>query len=554
MLTFRMDETNFADGDRDGIRIATGTGLKVDFDEFADDGDTLGLWHLHDGGCQGEGTGLEDESSGGHAFTNHGAASIEDGYRFVRADNDWMEADYAAQPARSALTFECWVRDFQQVPQAGWASRQVLQYWLDDDNKIGVDAIRRVPDPTCRSRIQARLYIGSVLVGHAKWQGEDADALLASGESWHVAAVLDAPNSLRLFVNGIERASDTTGIVALPAGDYSLLLGRYSPSLGGCDIDAILDEVRLSSSARYASDFSIHRMYASGTFTSPTFDAVRLQADWTDLVRTQTVPPGCDTAWQVRAADETDAGGDPQAVWQSYSGDPPALPDGRHFQWRATLSASEDRLASPTIESVDALASEAGYNLYHASGPGPESLDYDEPWARVGPSVTEAETDALAVETVHWFGIRPVDAGGRESPTVQDEVRLETSADGEREPDRPAGALAATATPLPLGAARLQWRYRVGLGGVLPQTFRVFGDGGTGTIDYETPLDEVPWREGQSWYAWTSDPLTPGVEHQLAARAVTAGGVWDEQPAIARVTPDATPPAEVDALEAETTP
>jgi hypothetical protein len=164
------------------------------------------------------------------------------------------------------------------------------------------------------------------------------------------------------------------------------------------------------------------------------------------------------------------------------------------------------------------------------------------------------QTDALAVETVHWFGIRPVDADGRESPIAQGEVRLEIDAQGEQEPDRPAGVLAAAATPLPLGAARLQWRYRVGLGGVLPQTFRVFGDGGTGTIDYETPLGEVPWREGQAWYAWTSDPLAPGVEHQLAVRAVTAGEVWDEQPAVARITPDAAPPGEVDILEAETAP
>ena len=46
MLTFRMDETNFADGDRAGVRIVADTGLKVDFDEFADDDDTLGMWHL----------------------------------------------------------------------------------------------------------------------------------------------------------------------------------------------------------------------------------------------------------------------------------------------------------------------------------------------------------------------------------------------------------------------------------------------------------------------------------------------------------------------------
>jgi len=556
MLTFRMDETNFADGDRDGIRIATGTGLKVDFDEFADDSDTLGLWHLHDGGCQGEGTGLEDESSGGHDFTNHGAEAVEDGYRFVRADGDYMDAAYPDQPERSQITMEGWVRDVGEFRgDANSWRQQIVVLFLDSgpgDNFVSLRAHLR-PDPTS-SFLRIIERVGATNWGLTPWSGQEVDDLLMSPDPWHFAIILDAPNTFRLFINGVQRAQDSSGIVAFPSGDQTLRFGKSYPGGTTYKLSAVLDEIRLSDSVRYAAGFTPARLLASGTSTSPTFDAVRLQADWTDLVRTQTIPPGCDTTWQVRAADETDAGGDPQALWQPYSGDPPALPDGRHFQWRATLSASEDHLASPTIESVDALASEAGYNLYHASGPGPESLDYDEPWARVGPNVTEAETDALALETVHWFGIRPADAGGRESPTAQDEVRLETGADGEREPDRPAGALAASAVALPLGAARLRWLYRVGHGGVVPQTFRIFGDGGTGTIDYETPLDEVPWREGQSWYAWTSDPLTPGVEHQLAARAVTAGGVWDEQPAIARVTPDATPPAEVDALEAETTP
>lgn len=81
MLSFRMDETNFSQGELDGIRIVTDAGLKVDFDEFTSDGNTLGLWHLHDGACQDEGTGLED-ASGGNDLTNYGAVVCEDGYAF----------------------------------------------------------------------------------------------------------------------------------------------------------------------------------------------------------------------------------------------------------------------------------------------------------------------------------------------------------------------------------------------------------------------------------------------------------------------------------------
>lgn len=552
MLTFRMDETNFAEGDRDEIRIATGTGLKVDFDEFATDGDTLGLWHLHDGACQGEGTGLVDASGGGHDLTNDGAESVEDGYRFVRADSDELDTNYPSQGARNLLTLECWMRDFEWTP-GNWGYGELFNWYKDGNNMLYVVVVRHPTTPAF-SRFWIRQKVAGVWVVDLSWMSSEAHDLLTGAAPIHVAAVLDATAPrMSLYVNGTKRGEDTVGPLAMPAGDYELAIGSYPTAWAGHDYGGVIDEVRLSAAARYTQDFTPERLLPSGTFISPTFDAVRVAADWADLVRTQTVPQGCDTAWDVRADDETDAGGNPQALWQSYSGDPADLPDGRHFQWRATLTATADHLTSPTIESVEAHASEAGYNLYHATGDGPQSLAYTEPWARVGPGITEAETDSLDTGAVHWFGARPTDASGRESPVTQGEVRLEIDAQGEREADRPAGALAISARPLPLGAARLEWRYRVGLGGVLPQTFRIFGDGGTGTIDYETPLDEVPWCEGQFRYAWTSNPLTPGVEHQLAVRAVTAGGVWDEQPAVGRITPDATPPAEVDALEAEMT-
>jgi hypothetical protein len=193
----------------------------------------------------------------------------------------------------------------------------------------------------------------------------------------------------------------------------------------------------------------------------------------------------------------------------------------------------------------------AGYNLYHATGADPESLDYSQPSARVGPGVTQFETQALQAESVHWFGIRPVDARGIESPLTQDELRLELDAQGQRVADRPAGVLTLAARPLPDGAAGLEWRWRAGYGGVVPQVFRIFGDGGTGIINYAAPLGQVSYLEGITTYAWTSGPLASGIEHQLAVRAITAGGVWDDQPAVATVTPDDSAPGSVDALEAE---
>ena len=547
MLTFRMDETNFADGARQGVRIATGAGLKVDFDEFAADGNTLGLWHLHNGACQGEGTGLLDASGGGHSLTNHGAAAVEDGYQFAATEGDYMRAAFSGQSARETVTLECWVQGWnvpdgtsRAIVTLGWNSASFI-YLLA---KSGPSAFI-----TCRTRTNGEWPPADVA-----WNTpvDEINAILKGTKPWHCAMVLDVPaNRWCLYVNGVERGSIAPH-GPLVAGNYTLGIGEDPWTTTG--LEATVDEVRLSATVRYASTFTPHRLLAEGVTTSPTFDATRLGAEWLDLARAETIPEGCGTDWDVRAADETDAAGDPQTVWEPYGGEPSALPDGRYFQWRVALSSPGDRLASPAIGSVEAKASESGYNLYHATGDGPVSLDYISPFVRVGPGLTQVATEALDAGAVHWFAVRPVSALGTETPLAQDEVRLETAAQGQRVPDRPAGVLAAGARPLPLGAVQLQWQYRTGIGGVLPQTFRIFGDGGTGTIDYQSPLGQVDYQQGRTWYGWASGPLAGSGEHQLAVRAVTAGGVWDEQPAVVRVTPDATPPDHVDALQAETMP
>ena len=545
MRTLRTDITNFIQGTRSGTRIVPGAGVKVDFSELSPDSDTLGLWHLHDGGCQGEGAGLQDASGHGRDLQNHGAASVEDGYQFVRPEGDYMRAAVGTfTGTQPRVTLEAWVRGWGTVGDD--TSRVIARYMISTANYLAIRA-RRAASPV-DSFIVARLVVGS-FVATAMWQGTPVDVLLASALPWHVAAVLDAPTVVRLFVNGAWAATSAINVQALPPGAYVLEL---SDSAGSDNCSAVLDEVRLSSSARYVGVFTPHRLLASGVYTSPALDCLRTRARWADFLRTATVPPGCSITWEVRAADQLDPGGQPAGFWGTYLGDPAALPIGRYFQWRATLPAANGRLATPVIECTEAQASDRGYNIYHGTGPGPESLEYAEPFARVGPDIFLADVGPLEAGAVHWFGIRPVDARERATPTVQQEARLELDAAGDPVMPRPAGALAASARPATHGTALLRWRYRVGQGGVVPQTFRIFGDGGTGNINYAAALGEVPCRERQLWYTWTSGPLAAGVEHQLAVRAVTADDLWDEQPAVARVTPDSTPPAAVDALRAET--
>jgi hypothetical protein len=542
MITLRIDTTNYDQCGRENIRAVAATGFKADFAEPSADPATLGLWHLHNGQCLGEGTGLEDASGGNHPLNNQGVTADENGYRFVRADTVCLNTTFQGQPERSQVTVEAWVQSWGISQGDGG---YIAQYRRSATGYLALWAFRGISPAEsfirATQRTQATTY-------HASWNGNDADAVLASGQAWHVAGVLDAPGELRLLVNGTLRAVQAT-VSPLPAGDWTLYLGRSADS-SAYYLSAVVDEVRLSSTARYAAAFSPVRLMAGGIITSPTLDCARTSAPWCDFISAYTLPDGTGLAWEIRASDSVDSAG-PLAEWQPYDGDPSGLPRGRYFQWRATFSSSPDRHVSPTIESADALASDAGYNIYHATGSSPDLLDHGEPWARVGTDVTQFLTGPLDAGAVHWFSVRPVDRREVESPIAQGEVRLELDGQGQPVPDRPAGVLALSARAAPGGCAEVTWSYRVGQTGVLPHVFRIFGDGGSGVINYSAPLGEAPYRPTRSFYCWTSGQLVGGAEQQLAVRAITAGGVWDEQPATAAVTSDPAAPGEVSNLKAE---
>jgi len=214
--------------------------------EGAGDGNDLGYWRLDTAGL--------DCVFGGPSLTNNGAKPVGGGYRFVRADGNYMDLVLASQPERSAITIEAWVKSWGNDP--GDIGCIAILY-LDGDNNLILRARRE--SSTNSAYIQAQLMIGGTAVGLARLLGADAEAILTSSGPWHIAGVLDAPSRLSLYVDGVKRAEDTTDIAALPAGDYLFRLGRYGSGWNGYDLSAILDDVRLSSIARYSSDFAICR-------------------------------------------------------------------------------------------------------------------------------------------------------------------------------------------------------------------------------------------------------------------------------------------------------
>ena len=91
---------------------------------------------------------------------------------------------------------------------------------------------------------------------------------------------------------------------------------------------------------------------------------------------------------------------------------------------------------------------------------------------------------------------------------------------------------------------RLRWQAGLYLDANL-EAFDVFGDGATGTIDYDSPLNESPvaarpggrtpwgygtggygigaWGQAAAEYAWTTDPVLPGT-HRFAVVGIDAAG------------------------------
>ncbi len=209
------------------------------------DGKTLGLWHLADTAADG----LADVATTTRDFTNHGAEHVPgQGYRFVKAENDYMQATVGALDAIAAVTMECWVRDWQ-TPIDSYG--QIARFWTDSSNRLMLDA--KITTDPASSYICASLKIGGDWSPTASWTGVDANALLVGSDPWHVAVVLDAPNTLRLFVNGILRAEVVPLGNELPIGTYYLILGYGSTAAA---LSAIVDEPRLSSAARYSATFT----------------------------------------------------------------------------------------------------------------------------------------------------------------------------------------------------------------------------------------------------------------------------------------------------------
>lgn len=532
MLTFEMNAANFetylGGGTADGTR-AVEAGVELDLAEHPADGQTLGLWHLHD-------EVWTDTSGNGRTLTpQNGAALGPLGAEFVRSSEQYASCTLGLQ-GKSALTIECWIR-LDSLPEPGEVYYIVTQYW------------------------NAYLYLhhtgGTLkLCGYVREdaasgyiKGSAVTVAIEVGQWHHLALTWQQGVACRTWLDGVNVGSDTslTGQgLKYPSTQFQV---GYPSASGDYGLDGAVDELRVSDVLRYAASFEPERYVASGTFTSPAFDTERTACQWLPLQWSAPAPGGSSVAMSVRSGDELDGGGQVLAEWQPAGGDPA---DGRYQQWRATLTRSTDPLGlqTPTLEAVTATSSEAGYSLYQGMGETAAAIDYAGAVALLGPAVTSYAVEGLAYPAVHWFGLRSTNAWGVESRTVDAEVRLELDDGADIVPPRPAPVESLEARGAAGGKARLQWLALGEMGQAPPDVFRIYSDGGAGGgINFADPVGQVDYIAALRTYEWTSEPLADGLTVTFAVRAETAAGGVDADPAEVQIEIDALPPAAVGSPE-----
>jgi hypothetical protein len=168
------------------------------------------------------------------------------------------------------------------------------------------------------------------------------------------------------------------------------------------------------------------------------------------------------------------------------------------------------------------------------------SVDADPCHAGFGSPVAVGEIADSRIRVVHvdpgpdatWcYVARRFNGCGQQDLTLGAAALARTGPDGQLAAPRPNPVLRLQVQRAGGGRLRLVWFYSSLDQAMPPQTFRVYGDNGTGQIDFVTVLAEVPYR-GCGCYSHLTDSLPVG-RYEFAVRAEdTVGGQGPPQPSV----------------------
>ena len=169
-----------------------------------------------------------------------------------------------------------------------------------------------------------------------------------------------------------------------------------------------------------------------------------------------------------------------------------------------------------------------GCSLVHRGAGHLDAIDYTQVVA-VGPVVGEVvlgEPVSHAVQTDYFYAVRWVSPTGKAEQGMMAVVRLSLDAAGERHSARPNPVSHLTAKMINQGRVQLNWWYWPLGEETAADHFIVYGDGGTGQMDWGQALGDVPYT-GPHCYGFDTEPGKDGQTYRFAVRSVAADGTDD---------------------------
>lgn len=169
-----------------------------------------------------------------------------------------------------------------------------------------------------------------------------------------------------------------------------------------------------------------------------------------------------------------------------------------------------------------------GYNLYRSVNGA--AVDGDRPVGAAGRSATSIESFSWrphAVSTDYAYSVRSIGGGGVESA---DSEGVLAAFDGVGALIGPAPHAASDVAVRAISGGRFEvrWRYDAAGEAVAPAMFRLFHDGGSGTVDYGTVVGTVTYGACRALYAYVSGGFGHDVRRVWGVRAVSDEGVEEE--------------------------
>jgi len=182
-----------------------------------------------------------------------------------------------------------------------------------------------------------------------------------------------------------------------------------------------------------------------------------------------------------------------------------------------------------------------------------DDIDYEDIRV-VGPSSGKMELiGGLDHEsnTDYFYAVRRVSGSGKQELGTQAVVKLSLDENGKMKGKRTNRVLGLAAHAVPGGRIKVYWWYWCMGQEVEPRSFKVYGDNGSGEIDYDEEIAEVDFA-GSRLYSFLSDAGKDSTVYRFSVRAVGSNGMDDGSLAFAEMCVDLSGPDSLDELMVDT--